>query len=191
MTEWLFSIWRGLRPILRICPGVQPYLLKTALLADTVAFRAGTGYRPRHVRGRLSSPPPRHAATASVGAQPLRLEPLAFGISAPRARRRHQSADDGDHHHGLVPWTNIAGRYVIDPNQRPRKGNRTVRRAPMSRIGLGGIQAPGAEVRQSSISGERPPLESQGEMISIRSPVAASRVSGRLAEEVAWLKCLH
>jgi hypothetical protein len=32
-------------------------LLKTALAAETLAFRTGTGYRPRHVRDRLSSPP--------------------------------------------------------------------------------------------------------------------------------------
>jgi len=32
-------------------------LLKTPSAVETVAFRTGTGYRPRHVRDRLSSPP--------------------------------------------------------------------------------------------------------------------------------------
>lgn len=35
----------------------QLCLLKTAFAAETVAFRTGTGYRPWHVRDRLSSPP--------------------------------------------------------------------------------------------------------------------------------------
>ncbi len=32
-------------------------ILKTALAPETVAFQTRTGYRPRHVRDRLSSPP--------------------------------------------------------------------------------------------------------------------------------------
>ncbi len=43
-------------------------------------------------------------------------------------------------------------RYRSKPT--PLKRERTVRKAPISRKGLGGIQEPGAEARQSSINGE-------------------------------------
>ncbi len=58
LSDWHREIWDMHEPAWRenrsaawLC------LLKTPSTAETLAFRTGTGYRPRHVRDRLSSPP--------------------------------------------------------------------------------------------------------------------------------------